>query len=135
MYAEHQYKYIKKMTKTDIKKKAMIQALEKSLGIVTNACKQAGISRQTHYEWMRKDLDYAAAVNDISDIALDFAESKLHEQIFEGSVPSIIFYLKTKGKARGYVERQEFDVKKTEAPDLSGLSTDELLNIVENSES
>ena len=122
------------MTKTDTKKKAMILALEKSLGIVTNACKQVGISRETHYSWMRKDLDYAAQVKDIENIALDFAESKLHEQIFEGNVSSIIFYLKTKGKTRGYIERQEFDVKKNEAPDLSALSTDELLAIVENSE-
>ena len=121
------------MTKTDIKKKGMIEALGKSLGIVTNACKQVGISRQTHYEWMRKDYDYAKACKDIDNVTLDFAESKLHEQIFEGNVASIIFFLKTKGKARGYVERQELDVKQN-TPDLSGLSTQELIDMVENGE-
>ena len=32
------------------KKEAMIEALEKSLGIVSTAVKMAGISRGTHYE-------------------------------------------------------------------------------------
>ena len=40
-------------------------------------------------------------------MALDFAESQLHKQIQNGEVSSTIFYLKTKGKKRGYIERQE----------------------------
>ena len=85
----------------------MIEALEKSLGIVTTACKAVGISRETHYRWMREDEVYKASVEAIADIALDFAESSLHKQIQSGEVSSTIFYLKTKGKHRGYVERQE----------------------------
>lgn len=97
-------------TKSDIiKKRAMIQALEVSLGIVTTACKKVGINRDTHYEWMKRDEQYKADVESISDIALDFAESKLHEQINNGEVSSTIFYLKTKGKRRGYIERVEQD--------------------------
>jgi hypothetical protein len=42
-------------------------------------------------------------------VALDFAESQLHKQIQSGEVSSTIFYLKTKGKKRGYVERSEVD--------------------------
>jgi hypothetical protein len=95
------------LTTTDIHKKAMIEALEKSLGVVTTACKTVGISRQTHYEWYREDEAYKAEVDSIADIALDFAESQLHKQIQNGEVSSTIFYLKTKGKKRGYVERQE----------------------------
>ncbi len=87
----------------------MIEALEKSLGVVTTACKTVGISRQTHYEWLREDGQYRDAVDDISDVALDFAESQLHKQIQNGEVSSTIFYLKTKGKRRGYIERQEIE--------------------------
>lgn len=97
------------MTDNDITKKAMIAALEKSLGIVTTACKQVDISRETHYRWMREDAEYKAAVDGIADIALDFAESKLHKSIESGSDTATIFYLKTKGKKRGYVERQEVE--------------------------
>lgn len=88
----------------------MIEALEKSLGVVTTACKSVGISRQTHYEWFKEDEQYRKAVEDISDVALDFAESQLHKQIQNGEVSSTIFYLKTKGKKRGYIEKQEMDL-------------------------
>ena len=97
------------MTLTDTHKKAMIEALEKSLGIVTTACKSVGISRETHYRWFREDENYKQAVESISDIALDFAESKLHKQIETGDTTATIFYLKTKGKKRGYIERQEVE--------------------------
>jgi hypothetical protein len=94
------------------KKKAMLEALEKSLGVVTTACRVAGIARATHYVWMERDAEYKKAVDGISDIALDFAESKLHSQIADNNTAATIFYLKTKGKARGYVER--YDVTSNE---------------------
>jgi hypothetical protein len=91
-------------------KKAMIVALEQSLGIVTTACLTVGIDRKTHYNWLKDDEEYKVAVESIQDITLDFAESQLHKQIKDGEVTSTIFYLKTKGKKRGYVERVEQDV-------------------------
>lgn len=101
----------------------MIEALTKSLGIVTTACKTVNISRQTHYEWYKKDLEYKKSVDDIADIALDFAESKLHKQIDDGDTTATIFYLKTKGKKRGYIERTEFSQVK-EQPLFPDVSTD-----------
>ena len=86
-------------------KKAMIEALEKSLGIVSTAAKQVGISRDTHYRWMSGDEDYKAEVEELSEVALDFVESQLFKQIKEGNTAASIFYLKTKGKKRGYIER------------------------------
>jgi hypothetical protein len=97
------------MTKTDTHKRAMIEAMEKSLGIVTSACKVVGIARQTHYEWMKKDEDYKSAIEAVADIAIDFGESHLHKLIKDGSPAATIFFLKTKGKKRGYVERQEIE--------------------------
>jgi hypothetical protein len=97
------------MDKTEQHKKAMLDALEKSLGVVTSACKTVGIGRTTHYLWMDNDPEYKAAVDSIADVAIDFAESQLHKQIKEGNSTATIFFLKTKGKKRGYVERQEID--------------------------
>ena len=96
-----------KRTKSDILKKQVVEALEKSLGVVTTACKQTGVNRSTFYEWYNKDEEFKKAVDSIGDIALDFAESQLHKQIKDGNTPATIFYLKTKGKRRGYIERQE----------------------------
>ena len=101
------------MNKTEQHKKAMIEALEQSLGIVTSACKKVGIGRTTHYEWLKTDEEYKKNVESIEDVALDFAESQLHLQIQEGSTASTIFYLKTKGKKRGYIERQEIQQETT----------------------
>lgn len=98
------------MDKTEQHKRAMLDALEKSLGVVTAACKAAGIGRTTHYLWMQEDAEYRAAVEGLSDVALDFAESQLHKQIKEGNSTATIFFLKTKGKKRGYIERQEVEV-------------------------
>jgi len=92
------------------RKKAMYDALVKQLGVVTHAAKQAGIDRTTHYKWLREDENYKAWIEEIPDIVIDFAENALFRQIQEGNTTSIIFFLKTKGKERGYIEKQEIAV-------------------------
>jgi len=99
-----------------IKKEAMLSALEKSLGVVTVACKQADIHRSTYYKWFNEDEEFAKAVKDIENIALDFGESQLHKQIGDGNTSATIFFLKTKGKKRGYVERSELDLSSGDEP-------------------
>jgi len=98
-------------TKTDIKKEKLLEALEKSLGVVTTACRSVPINRSTFYDWYNDDKEFAKRVDSIGEIALDFAESKLHKNIEKGKEVSILFYLKTKGKSRGYVEKKELDHK------------------------
>lgn len=88
-------------------KRAMLKALEKSLGVVTTAANIVGITRKTHYDWLLKDPKYAQEVSELDNITLDFAESQLHKQVKEGNTTATIFLLKTKGKKRGYIERQE----------------------------
>jgi len=93
--------------KTAANKKRVLECLEKSLGIVTTACKKANITRVTFYQYYNKDAEFAKEVDDIQNITLDFAEGKLLENIQKGSDTAVIFYLKTKGKKRGYIERTE----------------------------
>jgi hypothetical protein len=108
-----------------LKKNAMLKALESTLGVVTSACEVVGIDRRTHYRWMNEDEAYRVQVESLTDLAVDFAESQLFELIKgahrEVSTPdgeviriqdapntsATIFYLKTRGKKRGYVERTE----------------------------
>jgi len=89
------------------RKRAMLEALEKSLGVVTPAAKNVGIERVTHYRWLESDPEYKQAVEDLDNVALDFAESQLHKQIKDGVTSATQFLLKTKGKRRGYQETQE----------------------------
>lgn len=92
----------KKAISTRMKKNLALQALESSLGIITSACKAAGIPRRTFYSWMEKDPKFAERVNEITEMAVDFTESALLKKIKEGDTTAIIFHLKTKGKNRGY---------------------------------
>ena len=115
------------MNKTEQHKKAILEALEKSLGVVTTACKKVGIGRTTFYGWLKDDEKFAEKVNDIQNIALDFVESKLFENIREGKTSEMIFYLKTKGKKRGYVERQEIT-------GADGMPTNFQIEIIDNIE-
>ena len=112
-----------------IKKDAMIQALTTSLGNVTEAAEKIGIRRETHYAWLKDDAEYSAAVASLKNVALDFAESQL-KKLMEGAerqalthdgevvtikdapnTSAVIFYLKTQGKQRGYIERQELSTE------------------------
>tara|TARA_R110001632_G_scaffold204002_1_gene327418 strand:+ start:138 stop:491 length:354 start_codon:yes stop_codon:yes gene_type:complete len=99
-----------------IKKESLLQALEKSLGIVTVACKSADVPRSTYYKWLKSDEEFAASVKDIENIALDFGESQLHKQIGLGNTSATIFFLKTKGRKRGYIERSELDLTSGDEP-------------------
>ena len=112
-----------------IKKDAMLQALTSALGNVTEAAEKIGIRRETHYAWLKDDAEYAAAVASLKNVALDFAESQL-KKLMEGAerqalthdgevvtikdapnTSAVIFYLKTQGKQRGYIERQELSTE------------------------
>ena len=104
------------MNKTEQHKKAILEALEKNLGIVTTACKQVGIGRTTFYDWLKEDEDFKKKVDEINNVALDFTESKLFKLIERENPTAIIFHLKTKGKKRGYVERIEQDMNFQERP-------------------
>jgi len=106
-------------------KKAILEALEQTLGVVTSACRKVGVGRTTFYGWLNDDEEFAKAVQDIENVALDFAESQLHQQIKSGNPTSTIFYLKTKGKKRGYIERME-NVNTNKNLDLSDLTDEEL---------
>jgi transposase-like protein len=97
-------------SKSNDLKKAMLEALEKSLGVVTQAARTLGIDRDQHYKWMNNDPRYKARVDELQEVALDFAESKLHQSIQNGSDTATIFFLKTKGKKRGYIERTELEM-------------------------
>lgn len=96
--------------RTAQQKKAMIEALSECLGIVTRACEMTGVKRRTFYNWMENDPEFKSQVEELENIALDFVEDKLLGRIRNGDTVACIFYLKTKGKKRGYVEKSEIDI-------------------------
>ena len=76
-----------------VKKQEMLIALEKSLGIVTPACKAVGIARQTHYRWLDEDEDYKKLVRDVQMTKRDFTESAVFQLVQKGNVQDQFFHL------------------------------------------
>jgi hypothetical protein len=64
------------------------------------------VDRVTLYKWIEQE-GLEQAVIEGRNTRLDFVESKLDQKIDGGDTTAIIFFLKTQGKSRGYVERQE----------------------------
>ena len=100
-----------KSNKIQHTKKALLEALEKSLGIVTSACKTVGIDRTTFYRYVKDDPKFEKSVKEIENLCFDYVETQLYGLIKDRNPAAIIFYAKTKMKNRGYVERQEITGK------------------------
>lgn len=113
------------MKKVENKKTQLLEALERNLGLVTPSCKNVGISRNQYYIYYNTDPVFKKAVDDINEITLDFAENQLLKKIKEGSERSILFYMKYKGRNRGYNERLEIEG----TLDISGITTIKLIEI------
>ena len=88
----------------DKKKIQFLKAFESSLGNISASCNSVGISRVTYYRWI-KNKTFAEKIEAIQDANIDIAETKLLKNIMDGKEASIFFYLKTKGKKRGYIEQ------------------------------
>lgn len=85
----------------------IIQSLKETHGLLTMAAHRAGVSYTTVKRYATEFESVKEAVQEAKISMLDFAEGKLYQKISEGEIASIIFYLKTQGKSRGYIERQE----------------------------
>lgn len=90
-------------------KRLMLEALERTMGIVTPALKRTGTAWSTHWKWMRDDARYAGAVAEIAEAAKDFVETQMFKRIQEGSDQMITFYARTKMRDRGYGEHTTTD--------------------------
>jgi len=94
--------------KRELTAQKLIKAIHESNGLLTFAAKKAGVGYATIKRYVAEFPSVAQAVVDSKEGMLDFAEGKLYSKIKDGDNTAIIFYLKTQGKARGYIERQEF---------------------------
>lgn len=99
----------------DDRKEQFLERLKEAGGIIYVACHNANINRSTFYRWRDTDPDFAEKVEEVMEAQVDFVESKLMELINAHDTAATIFYLKTKGKKRGWTEKQ---------PPLVAISTE-----------
>lgn len=110
LFIEH---YLIQMKRIDAQKIKFLSAFKASRGIVSIACESLKINRTTFYRWYNTDENFKLKIEEIKEEQIDFVENKLLKNIEKGDTTSIIFYLKTKGKARGYSEKAMPATKET----------------------
>jgi hypothetical protein len=85
----------------------VIQAIRDNNGLLAAAARALNVNRTTVYNYVKRYPTIARALEEARDTNLDFAEGQLMKAVKAGNVTAIMFLLKTVGKNRGYVERQE----------------------------
>jgi len=85
----------------------IIDALKEKHGNMSASARFLGCSRNTISRYIDTYPTVKAVYEEERETLIDFAENQLFKQVQEGNITAIIFTLKTIGKSRGYVERQE----------------------------
>lgn len=78
-----------------------LNVLRTSLGVVGLALQKTEVSREEYEDW-KDDLEFKLILDEIEETSLDYVENQLLMQIRDGNLNAITYYLKTKGKNRGY---------------------------------
>jgi hypothetical protein len=86
------------------------KALRASGGVVSDAAQKlaeayGSCSPASVRNYIRRHKSLQEVLDEVIEDNLDIGESALINGMKEGNMTAVIFYLKTKGKARGYVER------------------------------
>lgn len=104
------------------------EALKSAAGIRSGAAALLGCSPSTIKRYVDRSATLARIEKEVVEFTLDLAESRLLDAINDGNLTAVMFYLKTKGKNRGYSERHQLEgkdggpVEVRAKLDFSGLS-------------
>ena len=83
------------------------EALRQTKGLAALAAQRLGCDFSTVYRHIQRSPTVAKVVMEQRELRLDMAELTLYDQITKGEGWATCFFLKTQGRGRGYVERQE----------------------------
>lgn len=91
------------------KQKQFLELLENNAGNISKTCKASNIGRTTFYDWSKQSEHFKKEYENVMENLIDEVESSLMTNIKKGDTIATIFFLKTRGKSRGYIERQEIE--------------------------
>ena len=120
-----------KFKKGDLEREKLrfLEILTRNMGMAFQSCKMAGIPYHIHKKWLETDNVYAKNVEYIENMAIDFAEATLLNLIKDKNPQATMFYLKTKGSKRGYIDKE--DVKSIEnSAEIEDLSKEQKRNVI-----
>ena len=78
-------------------------------GNVAAVARKLKVTRKTIYEHINADPELQALLEDSREAMLDDAENTLYEEALKGNTTALIFFLKTKGRKRGYTEHHSVE--------------------------
>lgn len=96
-----------------ITKEQMLEAIHGSQGLVSKIQRKLEsilgekISWDTTEKWIHKWVDAETAVKNEKEAMLDIAENNIFKEMVNGDTATSKWYLRMKGKDRGYIETQE----------------------------
>ncbi len=102
----------KKKVKVAILSKTKVrEAISGTMGIYAVIAGKCGVSRQAVSKFLQneKNQDLVEEIKEEREKLIDVGERKLIELINQGNFNAIKLLLTTKGKDRGYIERQEIE--------------------------
>ena len=94
-------------TPTKLTAEAVTAAIRDMNGNISAVARRLGVCRQTVYSYIERHPSVKDVLAEARETMIDNAESALYRAVLNGEAWAVCFFLKTQGKSRGYVERQE----------------------------
>jgi hypothetical protein len=90
-------------------KRELLDVMQQNGGMSYASAKAIGVPYKTVHYWMQNDPDFMKEYEEIKERILDRMEMELIQRatMNKDRDACLLFYLKTRGKHRGYVERTE----------------------------
>ena len=108
----------------------VVAVYKKSAGNLSLCAESLNIDRKTLDRWRKRYPELHNMMCDVEEGLIDLCETKLMQQINEGNLTAIIFFLKTKGKQRGYIEGQIINANITTNKSMSQEEASEFIKVV-----
>ena len=106
---------------TQLDKKRFLEALSRRHGIVSLACREAGISNRTFYNWCARDSEFSEQAEEIRDIEIGIiAEDRMAEAIIvHKDMAMVRFYLQSRN--RKYMQKIQTEIYEDPTKALADL--------------
>lgn len=95
------------------KQSVIMGEIKRLQGNLNAAAKSLKISRKTLDKYVSKSKVLQELCKEIFEEEIDQVEKALHNQIDKGNLTAILFYLKCKGRERGWIEKTDLNVDLT----------------------
>ena len=99
---------------TKVTKNTFRQAVVGTGGIMLSIGNNLGVSRQAVYEFCNKNPDMMQLRYEEEEKIVDIAENGLFTKAKDKEMWAVKYLLATKGKRRGYTEKQEIEISTTQ---------------------